>query len=61
MTTTEIRLNQNINPETKVYCIARQLRDHNRINIDLWYAILELKDKHINIIDKSKAESEVKE
>lgn len=40
MTTTEILLNKNINPETKVYCIARQLREQNRIDADLWYAIL---------------------
>ena len=40
MTTTEIRLNQNVNPETKVYRIARQLREQNRIDTDLWYSIL---------------------
>lgn len=49
MTKEEIRLS-NFNPETKVYQIARQLREQDKIDVDLWYAILELKDKHMKDI-----------
>ena len=46
----KILLNKELNPETKVYRIARELKNENRINDELWYAILELKDKHLKDI-----------
>lgn len=47
---TEIRLDNSLNPETRVYLIARKLHTEDKINSDLWYAILDLKDKHIKDI-----------
>ena len=35
----------------KVYYIARTLHDENRIDKELWYVILEMKDAHIKEID----------
>lgn len=35
----------------KVYHITRTLHDENRIDSELWYAILEMKDSHIKEID----------
>ena len=35
----------------KVYHKARKLHDEKRIDSDLWYAILEMKDAHIREID----------
>ena len=45
-----ILLNANINSITKVYRIAKKLKDSKRINDQLWYAILEMKDDNINNI-----------
>ena len=39
-------LMSSVNPETKVYLIGRELHENNKIPDALWYAILELKDKH---------------
>ena len=38
------------NPETKVYNIGRILHDEGHLNDDLWYAILELKNKYLKNI-----------
>lgn len=48
----DILLNNKLNPETKVYEIANKIHneDPNKINPVLWYAILELKDKHLKDI-----------
>lgn len=35
----------------KVYHIARTLHDEKRIDKELWYAILEMKDAHMKEID----------
>ena len=35
----------------KVYHKARELHNEKRIDNDLWYAILEMKDAHIREID----------
>ncbi len=40
-------LYSNANPETKVYMIARLLHNNGSIPDSLWYAVLELKDKHL--------------
>ncbi len=45
-----ILLNDNINSITKVYRIARKLKEYNKINDQLWYAILEMKNDHIKNI-----------
>lgn len=46
-----ILLDKDINVVTKVYRIAKELKKENRINDQLWYAILELKNENIkNII-----------
>lgn len=42
-----IRLDESLNPETRVYMIANELHKAGKINSDLWYAILDLKDKHL--------------
>lgn len=47
---TKIRLDNSLNPETRVYLIARELHIEGKINSDLWYAILDLKDEHIKDI-----------
>jgi len=47
---TRILLDTSLNPETRVYRIARELRENNRINDELWYAILDLKEKHFKDI-----------
>lgn len=52
----EIRLDKNLNPETKVYRIARQLKEQHKMDVDLWYSILELKDKYIKSILPEKNE-----
>ena len=39
---------KDLSPEEKIYLIARELRQHSDINMDLWYAILELKEKHFD-------------
>ena len=41
-------LYSHVNPETKVYLIGRQLHECNQIPDTFWYAILELKNKHIH-------------
>ena len=46
----EILYNKDYNPETKVYNIAKILKNEYHIAFNLWYAILELKDKHIRDI-----------
>lgn len=46
----KIRLDESLNPETRVYLIARELHEEGKINSDLWYAILDLKDKHFKDI-----------
>ena len=38
----------------KVYHKARKLHDEKRIDSELWYAILEMKDAHIREIDLGK-------
>ncbi len=40
-------LYSSVNPETKVYLIGRKLHERKEIPSELWYAILELKDKHL--------------
>ena len=55
MTNEQILNAEGISNINKVYNIARQLHDEQRIAPELWYAILELKDEHIDeieIIDK---------
>lgn len=55
MTNEQILNAEGISNINKVYNIARQLHDEHRIATELWYAILELKDEHIDeieIIDK---------
>ena len=47
---TKIRLDESLNPETRVYLIANYLNDIGQINSDLFYAILDLKDKHLRDI-----------
>lgn len=42
----QIRCDDSLNPETKVYLIGRYLHENGKIDDDLWYSILELKDKH---------------
>ena len=49
--TTEDILNREVAPISKVYNIARNLYKEKRISVLLWYAILELKDKHYNEIE----------
>lgn len=39
------------NPESKVYAIANILHAKHLIVPQLWYAILDLKDKHLKEID----------
>ena len=41
-------LHSSVNPETKVYMIARLLQEAGRLHPALWYAVLELKDKHLS-------------
>ena len=43
---------------TKVYKLARELKKKNCIDDQLWYAILEMKDKHLSEIDLGKPENE---
>ena len=44
-------LDKDINTVTKVYRIAKELKKESRINDQLWYAILELKNENFkNII-----------
>lgn len=53
-----ILLNDNINSITKVYRIAKKLKEEKRINEQLWYAILEMKDDNIkNIMFSSENET----
>ena len=47
---TKILLDTSLNPETRVYRIAHELHENNRINDELWYAILDLKEKHFKDI-----------
>ena len=49
--TNEVILNSELSPISKVYNIARNLHKEKRISDLLWYAILELKDKHYNEIE----------
>lgn len=49
--TNEVILNSELSPISKVYNIARNLYKEKRISVLLWYAILELKDKHYNEIE----------
>lgn len=54
-----ILLNANINSITKVYRIAKKLKEQNQINDQLWYAILEMKDDNIeNIMFSSENETQ---
>jgi len=45
-----ILLNDDINSITKVYSIAKKLKEDNKIPDQLWYAILEMKDDNIKNI-----------
>lgn len=46
MNTNKILLDNSKTPEEKVYLIAKVIKDSGRsIDDDLWYAILDLKDK----------------
>ena len=47
---TQILRSGDITPINKVYNIARNLREEERISPELWYAILELKDEHLSEI-----------
>ena len=46
-----ILLSNNLEPEVKLYKIAKILKENNKICDQLWYAILEFKDKHIYKFD----------
>lgn len=48
--THKILLDDTLNPESKVYLIANILKEENLLWDDLWYAILEMKDKHLKDI-----------
>ena len=48
--TKKILLDSSLNPESKVYLIASILKEEDKIWDDLWYAVLDLKDKHLNDI-----------
>ena len=51
MNTNKILLDNSITPEEKVYLIAKAIKDSGRsIDDDLWYAILDLKDKNFPTI-----------
>ena len=50
----KILYNKKLSPETKVYRIARLLHEDNELHVDLWYAILDMKDKYIETIMKEK-------
>lgn len=59
-----ILLDTNINSITKVYRIAKKLKVDNKINDQLWYAILEMKDdniKNIMISSENEPHQSVKE
>ena len=47
---TQILHSKDITPINKVYNIARNLREENKIAPELWYAILELKDERLSEI-----------
>ena len=50
MNTSRILLDNSKTPEEKVYLIAKAIKDSGRsIDCDLWYAILDLKDKNFPI------------
>ena len=46
-----ILLNNDLEPEVKLYKIAKILKENNKICDQLWYAILEFKDKYIYKFD----------
>ena len=46
----QIRLDKNLNAITKVYRIAKELKNENKIDTDLYYAILEMKDENLDKI-----------
>ena len=46
----QILHSKKITPINKVYNIARNLNEENRIPPELWYAILELKDERLSEI-----------
>ena len=50
----KILYNKKLSPETKVYRIARLLHENDELHTDLWYALLDMKDKYIEIIMKEK-------
>ena len=51
MDTNKILLDNTKTPEEKVYIIAKSIKDSGRsIDDDLWYAILDLKDKNFPTI-----------
>lgn len=51
MNTNKILLDNTKTPEEKVYLIAKAIKDSGRsIDDDLWYAILDLKDKNFPTI-----------
>ena len=50
-----ILLDDRLSPETKVYMIANELRKEGQIQSTLWYAILDLKEKHFKEILEEKA------
>lgn len=39
-----VLLNEDLEPEVKIYRLGRKLREEDRINASLWYAILEMRD-----------------
>lgn len=46
-----ILYSSNANPESRVYAIANILHAEHLVVPQLWYAILDLKDKHLKEID----------
>ena len=44
---TKIRCDQSLNALTRVYLIANYLHDQGKIDSDLWYSILDLKDENL--------------
>ena len=57
----KILTNDKLNPETKVYSIGKELKSNGKINDYLWYAILELKDKHIKELQLDQIEEDKNE
>ena len=38
-------------PETRVYLIAKELHEAGKLNDELWYAVLDLQQKHFREIE----------